>query len=623
MTTPTAASPAAQPSHHPTRHELADWIAARLYGTVPREDVLAISHLTANLVLLDTHARVEHVKRLYHPFSPQHMASQPNSPGDQASKKKPKKRTKKAKDLSSGWSSVTPSDDPGLASLRNALRDLGSRSGFTSITQDDLLVAMRENQVFEVELQVDWDQYEDVPVILARNRRTEVTEGRFIREKLPGYILRGSLGVLFIGLVMLALHFVLSSVILPRGVISQVVSGPGVEHAQTLGPGQRDEFRLDHGLMAGESIGWEILSPDASGTPMPVASFPNQSRGSTFQPADPNRIGYQAPTTVPAEGFDLVVRWRLTGPQGTHQRDSQYRVLAEAEPLPIGSPLRTLSTVFLILGIGGVLAGACNSLRPLLRKLRKAPPSESTPPSKRVGIPKAERFIDLFRKESLNREILGEVLVACKTRESPHYVLALYRDIPLADLETVLPSTRPRVRLLDGLMFVAQIGYGVLLFLFRLVIILAATVVSFGLGAVIALFNAGGLATRSWTRFRTTVKHLATAVDLALFRSTLGSSSEVIHALGDRAQSRRLKSLLSLWASLVLEKSRRSEPIRHSDLLALVRSEMHQDCTTEELSELVRIGLATDSEEHGLVPVLPPHAQQTLSQKLVAAATQL
>jgi len=617
MTDP--AAPASNPSTATATfaHGLPESLAAKLPEEVSREDFLRAATLIRQLLLLDAHRRMDEVKLLYHPWSsdnPSLAADNDPKAKKQREKAAKKRKAKRHKDLSAGWSSVSPSSNEGLRRLRHSLASMAESAGFSSITQEDLLTAMRENQVFEVELEVDWDRYEDVPVIFSRNRRIEKEEGRFIRDKLPGYMLRGSLGVFVIGLVLLALHFTLDKLVLPDGGISQVIGSATIEHAQTMGPGHRDEFRLDHDLEPGQSVRWEVFATGDDGEARPLSAYPDGSRGTVLPSSNPNRVAYQAPSVVSPKGFDLVLHWYLYGSdpaQPLNDRKSSYRVKAEAELPPIGSPLRTLTTILFWLGIGGVLAGGANLLRPLIRRLRKKETPAPLPSVRRAGMPRADRFVDLFRKECLQREVLGEVLVACKTTDSPYYQLSLYRDIPLADLETVLPSTRPRVRVFDGLMFVLQIAYGALLFLFRLVIILAATVVSFGLGAVIALFNAGGLATRSWSRFRSTVKQLASAVDHVLYRRTLGSSMAVIHALTDRLHTRESSSVLCLWANLLT-----AGPTNSADLLTRTRAANSSLTISEaDIATLTRLSLATVDSAGHLVPASPHAALAALREQ--------
>ncbi|MBL4844019.1 MAG: DUF3754 domain-containing protein [Planctomycetes bacterium] len=68
--------------------------------------------------------------------------------------------------------------------------------------------------------------------------------------------------------------------------------------------------------------------------------------------------------------------------------------------------------------------------------------------TKAVQLRKASKW---FRLEEVEVPTYGRVAIVVRTKEEPHVLLRLFKDVPQADLELLLPSVRVKMKLLDRL----------------------------------------------------------------------------------------------------------------------------------------------------------------------------
>src|SRR5690606_24050932 len=99
--------------------------------------------------------------------------------------------------------------------------------------------------VFDLPIEINWDAFDGEVLTYARGRDRDIVEGRFINRKLPGYLLRGSLGNIVIGVILLVIAAFMQFVTLSGQGPRSVVTGASIARAGYLSAGSRDFLGLD------------------------------------------------------------------------------------------------------------------------------------------------------------------------------------------------------------------------------------------------------------------------------------------------------------------------------------------------------------------------------------------
>lgn len=436
--------------------------------------------------------------------------------------------------------------------LRRGVEELLHRSRFVPITQDDMDYAMQENHVFDLPVEIDWDKFDGDVLIYVRMADRDVLEGRFFLRKLPGYLLRGSMGNLLIGLLLLALGWFGLDISQRRDGVSQMTLGPAIEQDATLGAASQTEFSIQPDpLHEGERIAWdfEVRTADDRYIPLPASG----EYGSLIS-IDAGRAGYRSPDQIPGDHFDLIVRAQHLGPDGAvlgKYSSRTFAVDATWSPLEIRTPLEIISWGLITLGTIGVLIACWNWLRKLRwddERRRSVLAGDTTSQrlttTHRNSALRIDRARDLFRREAIPGDMYRQVVIFFKLKDEHHVTMKLFKDVPLADLELIFPNMRPRMKIKDRIMMLASAAFAGFLVFLRIAAIAAAAVFTFGLGTLIALISAGGLASRTWERFRGVLTEYSKTLSESLYYKILDNNYGVLHLLADSATRQELKELV-------------------------------------------------------------------------------
>ncbi|MCA8938491.1 MAG: DUF3754 domain-containing protein, partial [Planctomycetes bacterium] len=383
--------------------------------------------------------------------------------------------------------------------LIEKVEELLTKANFEMVERAELDYALESKQLLDLPLQIDWKSFEREPLIAYRGRSTRTERGRYFMRKLPSYMIHGALGVMVCSLFVAALGVLLFIYTERRDARLAISGSPSFESSETIGPGQRESFRIDLEDHEAETpIRWSLSDNEASdGSEILQLT----SEGS--------RAWVNAPESIVDDRSVVILRATLPNEDaGDALLERALVVQREYSPLPLYSSLRNATWALLGLGGLGFMVGLGNLVRKRKWNEERRAKAREKSLSALQARTKAEtarlrvdRFKDLFRVESFTTDVLERVVLAFRLKSEARPMLKLFRDIPLADLELVLPATKLRMKFRDRLLLGFSILGALVVVIIKVIAIVSAAFVALWFLAM-AFLSAGGVAARTWGKFR-------------------------------------------------------------------------------------------------------------------------
>jgi len=552
-----------------------------------------MAHLLEALYHFEYHKDLEEIKYAYIPLSPE------SSEAEQY-------KYPEGHDRDSGMPDDLKDRVEGLnASIKNLLE----KANFQKVSDEDLNFAMNENHVFDLPIEINWDAFDGETLIYARGRDRDIVEGKFTSRKLGGYLVRGSLGNLMIGLVLLGIAAFLQFVTLADGGPRTIVAGPSVTTANTLGPNGRTTFDVhEKEVSEGERLVGKIETlVNGNWVALPEDGSRGQILSREPEGDQPIRFTYQAPPAElmdEGEKFTLLYHWDLVQTNNgkiLNHGNQAFEVLRPAPPAPLSPKMRIAVLVLAFLGLGGVLVGGFNFIRKRNwdEERRQSALLGDTTDLRTMTIERnralnVDRFKDLFRKEAIPGDMFRQVVIAFKLKGEPHMLLKLFKDIPLADLELIFPNTRPRMKIKDRIMLLFTSAIAIGLLLFKIFLVITAAFVTFGAATLLPLVAAGGGAGRAWSKFKNTVTRYNSILMQSLYYKNLDNNFGVVHYLLDSVEEQELKEALLGYAFLYHARRPMTEEELDGAIEAWIekRFDMHVDFEVDDaIEKMERYGI--------------------------------
>lgn len=115
----------------------------------------------------------------------------------------------------------------------------------------------------------------------------------------------------------------------------------------------------------------------------------------------------------------------------------------------------------------------------------------------------------------------------------------------------------------------------------KVITIVATAVITFGLGTIIALLSAGGIASRTWAKFKRLVSRYTTVLTESLYYKNLDNNFGVIHFLIDGVEQQEVKEALLAFAILSRDSAWLAEAELDNRTEAWLKDRFDVDCDFE------------------------------------------
>jgi hypothetical protein len=182
------------------------------------------------------------------------------------------------------------------------------------------------------------------------------------------------------------------------------------------------------------------------------------------------------------------------------------------------------------------------------------------------------RARQLFRLDEVEVPTYGRVAIVVRTKEEPHVLLRLFKDVPQADLELLLPSVRVKMKLLDRLKLggtggtaafsiwkILKLAYAYTPTLTKLLTI-PFKILLLPIGLIVAAFY-GGKTVLDYGRIKATY---VTALAEHLYAITLASNRALLGRLALMAGEEDTKeALIAYWLLVQNEGGLSPSDLRH------------------------------------------------------------
>jgi hypothetical protein len=268
----------------------------------------------------------------------------------------------------------------------------------------------------------------------------------------------------------------------------------------------------------------------------------------------------------------LALAWSLFG--AAHPSDDTIRKTGfESVGEHIHQGINGIAWVCLIVGAGWTLMGVWNLTRRFAAKstvpdplLDSGDPAASADAAAPAPLPGAHavgtsrmvsararlavnHFWQLFRKEEFHDPAFERVAVIAAWSSPPRLRLQLFRRVRMRDIDLLHPGAKPRIGIVDRILMATGFAMALAFFLFKLALLSAATLLTFGFAILIPLVAAGGMARRAWREFRNAARHHAASLFERVQSCKIDEGEGALLLILEDAHARELNSLVSLYTA--------------------------------------------------------------------------